>query len=232
MKRFVLLAAFLATPPLSAEVESDIPLGLEAVTGVRSAYVFRGFQLADTLVDLQLEGEIAFSDQLRLNLGGWYATESGSGDFEELAGFVGLRQDVNDLVTVGASATYHNYRQTFFESGFDLGAFLSLQATEDLDFTFGAYHDFGAEGWYAKAQSSWSARLGEDAYLGLMGGISWIDGYYGRSGLNDFYGRASLTYNINSTVSLTPFLGWSLEIEDDYGDGDEFFGGLWFEVVF
>ena len=48
--------------------------------------------------------------------------------------------------------------------------------------------------------------------------------------LNDFYGRASVTYNINSTISLTPFLGWSFEIEK--ADGDEILGGLWFEISF
>ena len=73
-------------------------------------------------------------------------------------------------------------------------------------------------------------RLGEDAFVELLGGLSWADSYYDRSGLNDFHGRASLTYNVSSAVSLTPFVGWSVEIED--ADGDELFGGLWFSVVF
>ena len=231
MKSFAVLSILLINPTLHAELENDIPLGLELVTGVRSGYVFRGFDLADTLIDLQLEGEIALGDHTFLNLGGWLATESGD-DFEEYAGFIDLRHDFNDLVTLGMSTSYHAYDHTFFDDGFDLGAFVTLYATEDLDFTFGVYRDFGAEGWYANAETGWSTRMGEDSYFALTGGISWIDDYYGRSGMNDFYGRASVTYNVNSAVSLSPFLGWSVEIDDDNGDGDELFGGLWFEVVF
>ena len=59
MKRSALLATLLLAPVLNAEVESDLPLGLEVVTGIRSSYVFRGFDLADTLIDVQLEGELA-----------------------------------------------------------------------------------------------------------------------------------------------------------------------------
>lgn len=231
MNRSALLIALLFPPALPAEIESDIPLGLEAVTGVRSSYVHRGFELADTLFEFQLEGEVALSRSTYLNLGGWIGTGSGD-DFEEYTGFIDLRRDLSDLLTIGLSATYHGYSNSFFDDGLDLGAFATLYATEDLDFTFGAYHDFGADGWYANAETGWSTRLGEDAYFALTGGLSWLDDYYGRSGMNDLYGRASVTYNINSTVSLTPFLGWSFEIDDDEGDGDEVFGGLWFEVVF
>lgn len=227
----ILAFLLLATPLATAEIESDIPVGIETVTGIRSGYVFRGFDMADALIDFQVEGEIALNDRTYLNVGGWVATENG-GPFEEYAGFLDLRTDVTDIVTVGAAITYHEYDGTMFESGVDLGAFLSLYPAEDWDITVGAYHDFGAEGWYVNAESGWSTRLGEDSYFALSGGVSWVNDYYGRSGMNDFYGRASVTYNVNSAVSLTPFLGWSLEIDDDNGDGDELFGGLWLELVF
>ena len=231
MKRTILLALLLSAPLGTAEIESDIPLGLEAVTGIRSGYVFRGFDMANALMDFQLEGEITLSDHTYLNLGGWLATENG-GPFEELAAFLDLRTDLNDLLTLGTSVTYHDYEQSMFKSGVDVGAFVTLYPTEDWDITFGAYHDFGAEGWYANAETGWSTRLGEDAFFDLTGGVSWVDDYYGRSGMNDFYGRASITYSVNSAVSLTPFLGWSMEIDDTAGDGDELFGGLWLELVF
>ncbi|NIP93605.1 MAG: hypothetical protein GWO24_09160, partial [Akkermansiaceae bacterium] len=72
---------------------------------------------------------------------------------------------------------------------------------------------------YGKAETGWSLRLTDDTYLALSGGVSVVDSYYGRSGLNDFYGRTSLTYNINKTISVTPFLAWSIEFEEE--DGDE-----------
>ena len=56
----------LSSPPLPADVENDIPLGIEAVAGIRSNYVYRGFDLADTLSDFQLESEIAIAKNLFL----------------------------------------------------------------------------------------------------------------------------------------------------------------------
>lgn len=234
MKRFsalylVPLLPFLGPGTALAEVEGDIPLGLEAVTGVRSDYVYRGFNLAGSLLDFQLEGEVALRDDLFLNAGGWAATEIGD-DFAEGAAFLDLRFQAGDQFTLGGSATYHAYDHAFFENGVDVGAFFTWFAGEDVDLTIGAHRDFGADAWYAKAETSWSRRLSDDAFLAVSGGLSVVDGYYGRSGWNDVFGRASVTYNVNRSVSLTPFVGWSLEIED--GDGDEVFGGLWFEVSF
>lgn len=232
MTRAFLPLLLLSSSVVLAEVENEIPLGIEAVTGIRSAYVYRGAKLADTLVDFQLETEIASNDGLVLNSGAWFASESGGPGFSEFAAYLDLRLDINDLLTIGASATYHDFDKALLRDGIDTGIFATFYATEDLDFTFGAYHDFGNDAWYANTEASWSHRLSDDSYFDLMGGISWVDDFIGRSGINDFYGRASLTYSINSTVSLTPFVGWSMLIDSSDPGDDEVFGGLWFEVVF
>jgi len=50
------------TAQIYAEVENEIPYGIEAVTGFRSEYVYRGFNLAeDSVLDFQIEAEIAES---------------------------------------------------------------------------------------------------------------------------------------------------------------------------
>ncbi|MDA0766057.1 MAG: hypothetical protein O3A87_11140 [Verrucomicrobia bacterium] len=231
MMRALFSALLVSSALASGEIESDIPLGLEAVTGLRSGYVYRGVELADTLLDFQLEAEIALGDQFTLNTGAWFASESGAG-FSEFAAFLDARMDVSDLLTLGTSVTYHDFNKALLRDGVDVGLFATLYATEDLDFTFGAYRDFGNESWYAKAEAGWSHRLGEDSYLGLTGGVSWVNDLIGRNGMNDFYGRASVTYNINSAVSLTPFVGWSKLFDSNDTAGDEVFGGLWFEVIF
>lgn len=232
MLRPVLALLVVCAPAAPAEIESEIPIGIEAVTGIRSGYVYRGVELADTLLDFQLESEITLADGLFLNVGGWVASESGGGDFSETAAFLDLRHDLRDAVTLGASLTWHDYDNALLRDGVDTGIFATWYPGGDLDLTFGLYRDFGNEAWYAKTEAGWSKRLGDDSWLGLTGGVSWVDGFAGRSGLNDFYGRASFTYTVNGSVSLTPFLGWSLLLDDGDTAGDEVYGGLWFEVVF
>lgn len=224
-----LLSSALLLPSLRAEIENDIPIGIEAVTGVRTNYVYRGFNLGDVIMDFQLEAEVVLQENLTLNAGGWFASEVGD-DFTEGAAFADLRYDLNERFTAGVNASYHSYNHTFFENGVDAGGFLTWYLTDDWDVTVNAHRDFAADGWYGSVESGWSYRLSDAAYLAISGGVSAVDHYYGRSGLNDIYGRASLTYNLNRTISLTPFVGWSYEIDD--GDGDELFGGLWFEVSF
>ena len=60
-----------------AEVDSEIPLGIEAVTGLRTDYVHRGFQLAESALDFQLEAEIILSNNNSLSLGFAHLSESG-----------------------------------------------------------------------------------------------------------------------------------------------------------
>ncbi len=224
-----LLAASFAASPLSADLEDDLPLGIEAVTGLRSDYVYRGFNLADVVMDFQLETEVVLDDTLALGAGGWFATGV-SDNFTEGGAFLNLSYSLHKDITVGGSASYHAYDHNFLENGFDLGAFLTWYTDRDWNIEAGVYRDFATNGWYAHLGSDWSVRLSDKTYLGISAGISAVEDYYGRSGLNDFHGQASLTYNINTMLSVTPFAGWSCELNN--GDGSEIYGGLWFEVSF
>lgn len=216
----------------SAEVENDIQWGFEGVTGYRSSYVYRGFELADDTLDFQLEAEIALSDQFVLNIGGWYGTETGEGDFEEAAGFINLRYLPTEYLTLGISGTYRDFSDSFFQDGVDVGAFATWHFCRDFGITLGGNYDTGAEGWYGNLETRWSKPLSTKAFFALKTGVSAVNDYYGRDGMNDAYARASFTYNVSDTVSLTPFVGGSALLDsDDIGD-NSVYGGIWFEVRF
>ncbi len=226
---FVALSALLASGAAGAEADRDVPLGIEAVTGIRSDYVYRGFNLAGAVLDFQVESELALGRDFYLDMGGWFAAGAAS-DFSELSGLVDLRRTLSDRFSLGGILAYHSFDESLFRSGFDLGLYLSYFPADDWAFTAEARHDFAASGWYGNAEARWSGRLTDDAFLTVRSGLSVVDGYYQRSGFNDLHARASFTYNINRIVSVSPFLGGSVELLD--GDGNELFAGLWFEVSF
>lgn len=223
---------------LHADVENEIQLGIEAVTGYRSNYVYRGFELAESTLDFQIEAEVALNNNTFLNVGAWYATETGNGDFDEAAFFTHLRFEKSDKLTLGLSATYRSFSHSkpplsvIFEDGVDLGAFATWHFCRDFNATVGAYYDTGAEAWYGHLETQWSKPLSDKAFVSLKTGVSYVDDYYGRDGLNDAYGRLSLTYHISETVSITPFVGGSVLLDDDDAGNDQAFGGVWFEVRF
>ena len=156
---------------LPADVSKEIQLGVEAVAGYRSGYVYRGFELAESTIDFQVETEIALSNR-------------------------------------------------------------TWQFNDDFSTTAGVYYDFGAEAWYGNAETQWSKAISEKTFLALNTGISYVDDYYGRDGINDAYGRLSLTHHLSDTVSITPYLGGSLLLDSSDAGDDQAFAGLWFEVRF
>ena len=232
------LLACCAPTQLHAEVDSEIPLGIEAVTGIRSEYVHRGFILAeDSLFDFQIESEIALNNHTFLNVGGWYATETGQGEFSESAIFAKLNFQRSEQLNLGVNVTYRDFNESFFDSGTDLGVFADWAFNDDFELSAGVSYDTGADGLYANLESNWSKTLSDDAYISLQTGISFVNDYYDRDGLNDIYARLSLTYHISETVSVTPYVGTSILIDDDSDEpgvinDDSTYAGLWFIVRF
>jgi len=222
-----LIPLLLPLPALAQDVE--IPLGIEVVTGYRSEYVYRGFALADDLIDVQLETEIALSEHWLLGLGGWYGTGTGSGSFDELAAFAALRYDA-ERWDAGFQAAWHGFDHSLFRDGVDFGPFANWRPNEDWRIGAALSYDTGPDGWYGRFEAEWSQPTGRDSFLSLLAGASGASGYYGRNGANDLYARASWTYAFNRSVAVTPFLGSSFAL--DSAGSDRLFGGLWFEVNF
>jgi len=235
MSRAVPLLLIAAVLPASAqtdksEADKEIPIGLEAVTGFRSESVWRGFKLGDTVLDFQLQAEVALNNEWRLDLGGLYATETGDGDYSESSFFVDLMYDA-DQFSAGVSVTLHNFDHVLPDDGVDIAPSFSWHATKDLDVTFGAAYDTGADAPYVWLESEWTKPVTDSSFVALKAGTSWVDDYYGRSGWNDVYARASFTYAISKSVSVTPFVGLSVPMEAN-PESDRLFGGIWFEVNF
>ncbi len=221
-----------------ANADQEVQLGVEAVAGYRSGYVYRGFELAKDTIDFQVETEIALSNHTSLNIGSWYATESGKADFEETALFSHLRYRQTLQLTLGLSASYRNFGDSSspiianFKDGLDIGSFVHWQLHDDLIATAGVYYDFGAEAWYSNAEARWSKVISNKAYMSLNTGISYVDDYYGRDGMNDAYCRLSLTHHLSDTLSITPYLGGSILLDNSDTGDDQAYAGVWFAVRF
>jgi hypothetical protein len=233
MKRLVLGLALLV--PVHAETgtgttEDRLPIGIEVVTGFRTDYVHRGFQLAGSLVDVQAEAEVALSDDWLLNVGGYYGTATSDGDFSEAAAFFDLRYETEKW-TAAFGTTWRDYQDSFFEDGFDLAPSFTWHLTKDWDIGTGIAYDTGDGGWYGHLEAAWSKPTGENSFFSTKAGTSWTEDYYGSSGWHDLYARAGWTYSFNRNVSVTPFVGTSIPMSSG-PERNRLFGGVWFEVNF
>ncbi|MBK1835100.1 hypothetical protein [Roseibacillus ishigakijimensis] len=225
-RAFLLLPLGLA--PLLAARNPHLPLGVESLTGLRSSYLYRGFELAEVTLEGQLETEVTLSDQFSLGLAAWHLAES-SDNFSESAFGLSLRRDWEE-VSLSASLDYRAYSGSLFEDGLDAGLQAQWFFAEDWDLAWESHYDFGAEGSYHAFSLAWSHPFGDELFLSAHGGISAVSSYYERDGLNDLHTRLSLTYNLNSYLSITPFVGTSLGLQE--GVADDVFAGVWLAVTF
>lgn len=219
-----------ALPSLYAEVDSEIPLGIEAVTGIRSSYVHRGFELADSSLDFQLEAEVSLSDKSSVHLGFSHLAES-DGDFSETSAYLEFTHTLNQNFSVGTSLTYRDRDESVLESGFDLGFFTSYSLNDDWKWRTELNFDFGESGIYLASELEWSYIVSEKSFLAIEGGVSVVSDYFNRDGFNDLYAKITYTYALSDQVALSPFLGTSIQLDDQDAD-DTAYAGLWFEVIF
>ena len=113
-----------------AEVDTEIPLGIEAVTGLRSDYVHRGFQLAESALDFQLEPEVTLSDETSVHLGIAHLSES-NGEYNETTSYLELSHSFTKKFNGGVSLTYRERNESLLVSGFDFGCFTSYSINDD-----------------------------------------------------------------------------------------------------
>lgn len=230
MKTFLVI--FLGALTCSAADEfgtDEIPYGVEVLTGYRSSYVDRGFRLSQDLIEVQFSGELALSDHWMTEWGGWYGSETGSGNFEQISGFFALRRDFDEWSS-GFNATWSSYQHPVFQDGVNFGPFLDWSPNRDWRVGGKLSYDTGADGWHGQVEAEWSPVTGENSYLSVLTSLGVADDFYGGSGLHDLQARVGWTYQVNRHVAVTPFVGASIGL--DSVAQDSIFSGLWFAVNF
>ncbi len=191
--------------------ERDIKFGLEGLTTWRSEYMYRGFKLADKSMEFQLAGQVALSNSETIDLGLYFDTATGDGNFTETGAFIDFSKNIGDL-TYTAKFTLRDYANSTFKSGADIGGSISLKHNKNIDFTALLTYDTGASGAYSELKTSYYKELSIDSFILFNAGISATADYYDRSGIHHLFAKLEYTYNISDNVSFTPFIGTSIGI--------------------
>ena len=225
------LILFGSSLAVSAQLD-DLTLGVETLTGLRSNYLWRGFDLADTTLEAQLETEITLADDWYLGFAAWHLAESSS-DFSQTAANLSLTHSWENL-SLTAALEYRDHSGGILEDGLEASLQAFYQLSEDWDVSLLVAYDEAAEGFYSELEFGWSRPLNKKTFLALEVGASVTNDYYDASGLNDLHARLSLTYNVSSVVSITPFLALNEDLQDRENDrGDNLASlGVWLEVSF
>jgi len=218
-----------STLNINQRSNAELKYGIEAVTTWRSEYVYRGFALAGNSMEFQLAGQMALSNDSAIDVGLFYGTATSDGDFSEFGGFVDYSKVVGKY-TYAVELALRDYSQSTFKSGADLGGSVNCQINEAFGVSGSASYDTGAEGFHFESKLSYFEQVNDDSYLVLDAGISAVVDYYGRNGFHHAFSKLAYTYNINDSVSVTPYVSANLGIHSK--TKNHLFGGVYFAVSF
>jgi hypothetical protein len=115
----------------SAEVENEIPFGVEVVTGFRSDLIERGFKLGENILDVQLQSEVTLNNEWTLGFGALQATASGSSAYEESRGFLQLYRE-HGALRYGWTAAYRDVQSDIWRDGWETGPYFSVALNDDV----------------------------------------------------------------------------------------------------
>ena len=217
--------------PVFGDIEDEVPLGIEAMSGIRSGYTHRGFDLADTSLEFQFSGKVILKNGQNLTLGISQLAEVND-TFSETSSHLEWTSPASENLHFGVSATYRDRNHSTIASGFDLGVFTTYSIHPDWQWRNDLIYDWASQGLYGSTEIAWSYLTSNDSFITITSGLSLIANYEDLDGINDFYSRCSYHYGLSELVSVTPFLGASLLLDHKENRKSSVFGGLLFQVIF
>jgi len=117
-----------------------------------------------------------------------------------------------------------------FESSFEGLTSLTYHINDNTSAKAFISYDTGARGFYSSLSLKYYQDLSKNSFLTFNVGSSFTYDFYDRDGVNDLFARITYTHNINDYISASPFIGSSIQLEDN--TSDILYGGLLFEVSF
>lgn len=235
----------------TAPAEED--LGLTLGVSYDSAFIFRGFDLAENWVSTNLDWSLPLTQKVKLNLGASYGSSAGDSFLENQGAPISLSYERLELaagvsVDLGAVELGVGYRwyhhmgdgDIFLDDTNEASITLATKAGP-VNLGLGVNYDFDAEGWYFEAGVNTEIKLCDrvslvpGASIGYALDYNWQ--FAGANGVDGFTAvniSIALPIKLSKHATLTPFIAYNIPIDalDNLGLDDQLHGGVSLSVKF
>jgi hypothetical protein len=211
-----LAEAYQGSPALSQDTRrSPIQLGLGLTGGYRSDYVYRGWKLGESVVEGQLAGSYALSNDFAL-CGEVNVFEGMAGSHLSHVNVSGeLMYYVGQESTLGVSLAGNYFDNAVFESGGEIGGHWRWTPTPDWEIHVMGCYDHGQEGAYGEAAVTWQPLISESTAwqntVQVGGGLDYLH----TNGLSNVLLRTGPLIRLGGALRLQPYVAWSIPLQHE-----------------
>jgi hypothetical protein len=218
----LLLATWVATTAFSydvAEVEVDEPSALDNLSttltvGYDSRYILYGYTGNRHLWHTDIWLSYPLNDKLTLTGGSWYGYID-DGTYEEIDGYTGLDYALTESLYIGVQYSYFNYIEApadWSDHAHEVAAHISYWG-ENFSLSVRNHYDDEADGSLTRLIGGYTAPFGEKVALQVDAEVGYAFEYYiDGNAWNHAQIKASLPYQINDQLALTPYIARSIPL--------------------
>ncbi len=183
-------------------------LGIEALTGYRSHYIYRGERMGENTAEVQLATGIAVSNDWLANAEVFYARNWEHNNFWQTSLRGELLYYLTDECTAGALLGCQWFEGAAFRNGLEMGGAVHWNPSLDWALSGAVSYDTGQTGMMAECAVCWQPLICERVAMVNKVSAGFAYEYLGHNGLKELMFRTGLRWAVTENLRLEPFVGY------------------------
>ncbi len=225
-----LAQAYEGPAPKEVAEQGGIYVGIEALMGYRSDYVYRGEYVAESSMEIQISGGVALDDDWYVQGELFYLNECEASPFRQTQILGELNYYLNAESTIGYYVSGQEFDRTTLESGIEQGVIWRWNPSLDWGIKAKIVYDSGQEGTYAKIQASYMPLIVENIAWVNCAQVACAINYADTDGIKELMLRTGLSWAVNESWKIEPYVAWYYGVGRD--DFSQFCAGFWLSYSF
>jgi hypothetical protein len=225
-KNLFSLLLLCGTANASSNVWKDV--STTVTLGYESRYVLYGYRLSKNLYHADVYASLPVTEKLSVWAGSWYGYLT-DGTYHEVDVYGGFDYQLSDHFSTGLGYSMFNYLEVPFPTSgraHELSGHLTFNAGP-ITLSLRDLYDNEAKGHLMRGIASFDRALTDTLGFSLSAEYGYSFDYYEvGNGPNHALFKLTLPWQINETVSLSPFIAQSLALDTiDSFEQDQLYGG-------
>lgn len=225
-----LAQAYEGPAPIEVAEQVAIYVGVEALSGFRSDYVYRGEYVAESSIEFQISGGVALDDYWYMQGEFFYLNECESSPFRQTQLLGELNYYLNTESTLGYYVAGQDYDKSLLESGIEQGVVWRWNPSLNWGMMAKMLYDSGQEGAYAEMRATYMPLIAENLAWVNCAQVGCAINYADIDGIKELMLRTGLSWAVDESWKVEPYVAWY------YGRGRDDFSqicaGFWLSYSF